>query len=220
MLGALDPRHRQRRPRMPAGGGAGPGDTNPIPDPLPNGYPFDPPAHDQIAQLNLSVLEADVHMAADVFVNAIGRSEKTPIWPSNSAAGRRARAGAARRARLRPAQKTWSNVALSRSRAATSILIQTVRASWKCTSRAAPRCPSSLQIHAGHLAAAPNTRLVRVVERVDGKLVGGVSYLVVNRSHHEQDAPNSHERDSATGTHPAVRDRARHQHHAAGRHLR
>ncbi len=37
------------------------GDTNPIPDPLPTGYPFDPPAHDQIAQLNLGVLEAGPH---------------------------------------------------------------------------------------------------------------------------------------------------------------
>src|SRR6202158_5023602 len=55
----------------------GGGDTNPIPDPLPNGYPFDPPAHEQIAQLNLGVLAADVHAASLViFVNAIGRTEK------------------------------------------------------------------------------------------------------------------------------------------------
>ncbi len=54
----------------------GGGDTNPIPDPLPNGYPFDPPAHEQIAQLNLGVVEAGSLAAMAVFVTAIGRTEK------------------------------------------------------------------------------------------------------------------------------------------------
>lgn len=55
----------------------GPGDTNPIPDPLPNGYVFDPPAHDQIAQRNITVLMASMLAAAMVIsVRALPRQDK------------------------------------------------------------------------------------------------------------------------------------------------
>jgi hypothetical protein len=54
-----------------------PNDTNPLPDPLPNGYSFEPPAHDQIAQLNLSVLlAARLAMPLILTVSAIGRVDK------------------------------------------------------------------------------------------------------------------------------------------------
>ncbi len=53
------------------------GDSSPIPDPLPNGYNFDPPAHDQTAQLNLSVLlTAQLAMPQVMYVHAIGREDK------------------------------------------------------------------------------------------------------------------------------------------------
>ncbi|MYN09017.1 hypothetical protein [Pseudoduganella aquatica] len=54
-----------------------PGDTGPIPDPLPNGYVFDPPAHDQIAQRNITVLMAGMLQAAMVIsVRALPRQDK------------------------------------------------------------------------------------------------------------------------------------------------
>jgi hypothetical protein len=54
-----------------------PGDRNPIPDPLPNGYVFDPPAHDQIAQRNITVLTAGMLAAAMVIsVRALPRQDK------------------------------------------------------------------------------------------------------------------------------------------------
>ncbi|KQV86689.1 hypothetical protein ASD15_29350 [Massilia sp. Root351] len=54
-----------------------PGDSNPIPDPLPNGYVFDPPAHDQIAQRNITVLMASMLAAAMVIsVRALPRQDK------------------------------------------------------------------------------------------------------------------------------------------------
>jgi hypothetical protein len=55
----------------------GPGDSNPIPDPLPNGYVFNPPAHDQIAQRNITVLMASMLAAAMVIsVRALPRQDK------------------------------------------------------------------------------------------------------------------------------------------------
>lgn len=36
----------------------GAGDINPLPDPLPNGYAFQPPQHEQIAQRNVTVVQA------------------------------------------------------------------------------------------------------------------------------------------------------------------
>jgi hypothetical protein len=55
----------------------GPGDASPIPDPLPNGYVFDPPAHDQIAQRNITVLMASMLASAMVIsVRALPRQDK------------------------------------------------------------------------------------------------------------------------------------------------
>jgi hypothetical protein len=59
----------------------GPGDTSAIPDPLPAGFNFDPPSHDQIAQLNLSVLEAAMlHMPQTMFVIGMGRAARCHDW--------------------------------------------------------------------------------------------------------------------------------------------
>lgn len=58
----------------------GPGDSAPIPDPLPNGYAFDPPAHDQAAQRNITVLMANMLAAAMVIgVRALPREDKQAL---------------------------------------------------------------------------------------------------------------------------------------------
>jgi hypothetical protein len=58
----------------------GPNDASPIPDPLPNGYVFDPPAHDQIAQRNITVLLASMLASAMVIsVQALPRQDKEAV---------------------------------------------------------------------------------------------------------------------------------------------
>lgn len=55
----------------------GPNDSNPLPDPLPNGFPFDPPSHDQVAQVNVTVLAASMLRAAFLLsVHALPRRDK------------------------------------------------------------------------------------------------------------------------------------------------
>lgn len=162
----------------------GPDDTNPIPDPLPNGFVFDPPAHDQIAQLNLSVLAASLRLAPlAIYVNTIGRVEKLAhlavefgreIDPTVLAQlGLRD---------LRPTRENMVDVALLRE----------------------PRCddkadgPRELEVQVPRGTAVPifvairakemernEYQLVHVIERVAGKITGGVSYVVVN-GHHQK----------------------------------
>ncbi|CAN7702748.1 hypothetical protein LJR289_005702 [Pseudoduganella sp. LjRoot289] len=58
----------------------GPNDSSPIPDPLPNGYVFDPPAHDQIAQRNITVLLASMLASNTVIsVRALPRQDKEAV---------------------------------------------------------------------------------------------------------------------------------------------
>lgn len=58
----------------------GPNDSSPIPDPLPNGYVFAPPAHDQVAQRNITVLMAGMLASAMVIsVRALPRQDKEAV---------------------------------------------------------------------------------------------------------------------------------------------
>ena len=166
----------------------GGGDTNPIPDPLPKGYPFDPPAHDQIAQLNLGVLGAGFHAGSfAVFVNATGRTEKLArlAVEFGGAVNERVLAQVGLHD-LRPAQKNVVNVALSRE--ARSYERPDPKSLHEVEVRV-PRgtsVPIFVEIHAEHLPQR-EYQAVRIVERVDGKVVGGVSYLVANGRRHQEE---------------------------------
>lgn len=169
----------------------GPGDTNPIPDPLPNSFVFDPPAHDQIAQLNLSVLEkASLRLAPlAIYVNAIGRVEKLAhlAVEFGREIDRRVLAQLGLHD-LRPAKENMVDVALLRE----------------------PRCddqadrPRELEVQVPRGTAVPifvairakemernEYQLVHVIERVAGKITGGVSYVVVNRHHQKKEEQQS-----------------------------
>ena len=160
----------------------GPGDTNPIPDPLPNGYPFDPPSHDQIAQLNLSVLEAAMLMAPlSINVTAIGRSEKRAhlAVEFGREIDERVLANLGLRD-LRPAQENPVEVFLSHEprcgeypdpHGEKELEVHVARGTW---------VPVYVAIYARNLGHN-EYQLVHIVERNAGKIVGGVSYLVVNR---------------------------------------
>jgi hypothetical protein len=156
-----------------------PVDAAPLPDPLPNGYPFEPPLHDQVAQLNLSVLEsAMLGVPLVVYVNAIGRAGKkvTVSLEFGDTLDERVLANAGLRG-LRPAGA------------------RQVQASLDLEARCGPPQGAQrleLELERGvtravfvNVAAralpADSYQLLHVVERSEGKLLGGVSYLVVNR---------------------------------------
>ncbi len=163
----------------------GAGDTSPIPDPLPNGYPFDPPSHDQIAQLNLSVLEAAMlHMPQTLFVNAIRREAKDTVVAIEFGQEVDERVLANLGVRdLRPAP--GQHVAASLSLEA------------RCHEQHDEHGARELKVHVPRGGIVPvfvslhgrdlphgHYQLVRVVERSDGKLMGGVSYLIANTHKH------------------------------------
>jgi hypothetical protein len=156
----------------------GAGDLNPIPNPLPSGYPFDPPAHDQIAQLNLSVLQASmIGVPLALFVNAIGRAGKrvTVEVEYGGELSRQVLANFGLRG-LRPAQ--GQRVQASLSLQARCNDQQGTRALDIDVERGAAR-PVFVSLQARSLPQG-QYQLVHVVERSEGKLLGGVSYLVIN----------------------------------------
>jgi hypothetical protein len=160
----------------------GAGDTSPIPDPLPNGYAFDPPSHDQIAQLNLSVLDAAMlEIPQTLFVNATRREAKDTVVAIEFGQEVNERVLANLGVRdLRPTR--GKHVAASLSLEA------------RCHEKHDEHGTRELKVHVPRGGLVPvfvslhardlpdeQYQLVRVVERNDGKLMGGVSYLVANR---------------------------------------
>jgi len=166
----------------------GAGDTNSIPDPLPNGFPFDPPAHDQIAQLNLSVLEAGLGqiMPLSISVAAMGRVDKQAHLAVEFGHEVDERVLAQLGLHdLYPAQKNVVNVTLSREP--------------RCDEHPDPHGQREMEVHVPRGTAVPvfvaihakqlehkEYQLIHIVERIAGKMVGGVSYLVVNRHYQEE----------------------------------
>jgi hypothetical protein len=159
-----------------------PGDTNPIPDPLPNGFPFDPPSHDQIAQLNVTVLAASMRAALlSMNVSAIGRNDAQARVSVEY--GREVDTRLLARLGIRdlhPAQKRSVDVSLSLEpycgdrpdpHGKRQLDVHVPRGTW---------VPVFVAIHATDLGHN-EYQLVHVVERQAEKIVGGVSYLVVNR---------------------------------------
>lgn len=154
------------------------GDDNPIPDPLPNGFNFDPPAHHQVAQLNLSVLDVSMlGVPLSLFVNAVGRESK------------RARLSVEMGARVD--ERLLANFGLSglepaREQGAQALLgMKPLCRDEKAESQVevdVPRdasVPVFLHLDAARLPAR-QYQLVHVVERVGDRVAGGVSFLIVN----------------------------------------
>jgi len=166
----------------------GSGDTSPIPDPLPNGYPLDPPSHEQIAQVNLSVLEARMLRAPlSITVTGIGRSEKQAHLAVEFGRDVDKRILAQMGLHdLRPARENVVEVFLSPEarcdekpdpHGKRELEVYVPRGTW---------VPVFVTIHATQLAQN-EYQLVHVVERNAGMIVGGVTYLVVNRNSYEEE---------------------------------
>lgn len=158
------------------------GDASPIPDPLPNGYLFDPPSHDQIAQLNLSVLVASLQaFPLLIKVGALGRSEKQAHLSVEF--------GREMDKRLLAHLGVENLQAAAKSAVKVSLSLEPY-----CSPNPAPHgkrdldvqvargtsVPVFVAIHAAELGP-DEYQLVHIVERSAGRTVGGVSYLVVNR---------------------------------------
>jgi hypothetical protein len=154
-------------------------DLDPIPDPLPNGYLLDPPAHDQIAQLNISVLiAAQLRVSLAVMVNGGARADKDVVvtvergGPLPAALLERLSLR-----RLRPASRPRVSARLSRQpRCADGrggdpeLMVKAARGTFT---------PVYVSIQAEDLPAE-EYEVVHVVERAGDHVLGGVSYLITN----------------------------------------
>lgn len=167
----------------------GAGDLNPIPDPLPSGYAFDPPVHDQIAQLNLTVLPASMlGVPLAVFVNAVGRAGKrvTVSVEFGGEADRQVLANFGVRD-VRPAQRQYVQVGLAREPRCND---QTGARALDIAVERGAMVPVFVSLQAGGLPQG-QYQLVHVVERSEGKLLGGVSYLITNTAA-DSEQPGEH----------------------------
>lgn len=156
----------------------GAGDQNPIPDPLPNGYAFDPPSHDQVAQLNLSVLQASMlSMPLMVFVNAVDRVGKraqlSVEFGGDLDDGLLKRLGLKS---LKPAREPLVEVKFGQKpRCSDPEATRTLKLEVPRGGRSAVFVHIDAQrLPRGHY------QLVHVLERSGDKVVGGVSYLVID----------------------------------------
>lgn len=170
----------------------GPGDDNPLPDPLPNGYAFDPPKHDQIAQLNLGVVAPGMMgMPLAVMVNAIGREDKR-VTVSVDIGGKLDERTLAQLGypKLQPARERHVQATLSLEA--------------RCCAQHDPTGKHTLEVHVPRGRSLPvfvtlhadqlphdQYQLVHVTERRGDTLLGGVSYLVVPSPRHTDEEPTS-----------------------------
>ena len=166
-----------------------PGDSNPLPDPLPNGFPFDPPSHEQIAQLNLSVLEAGMLQVSQLItVMALAREDKTAeLSVSMGHALDRRTAAQLGLAGLHPAEGGKVHVSLSREPRCSEHHDQEAQHTLRLEVPRGASAPVYVNISAHHLEQQ-EYQLVHVTEHASGKLVGGVSYVIVNRLSKQEQA--------------------------------
>jgi hypothetical protein len=156
----------------------GPDDALPIPDPLPIGYLLDPPAHDQIAQVNIGVLQMSAMNSMAVWVNANSRTDKHALlsveYGGELAPRLVERLGLQK---LRPAHGRHVAVALSFH----AQCGEEVRGGPKLEIEA--RRGTSVPVYASLMLEdlpRDHYQLVHLVERDRDRVVGGVSYVVIN----------------------------------------
>lgn len=162
-----------------------PAEQTPLPDPLPNGFDFNPPAYDEIAQRNLSVVAAAMSIRFPLTVVAPARADKdvTVAVEIGGALDEKLLPQLGLRG-FRPAAKEVVEVELSREA--------------NPPARKGPRHARELDLHvprgmaAGVFASISAERLanreyqlVHVVERSKDRTLGGISYAVVHS--HEGD---------------------------------
>ena len=157
----------------------GAGDINPLPDPLPNGFPFQPTLHEQIAQRNVTVvLAARRAQLLAITVAALPRAAKKVALhieqggelPENVLA-------TLGLARWQPAKEARVEAGLARSPhchgdgpGEQTLVLEVPRG-------------QALAVYLSLRAEALPARqyaLLRVLETQDGKVMGGITYIVVD----------------------------------------
>jgi len=168
------------------------GDTNPIPNPLPNSFAFDPPLHDQIAQRNISVLlAAKMSAPLSIAVNALSRTAKrvqvTVAYGGMLDERVLEQLGLKK---LRPAKERVVDVRLSREPRCD---IQHSQGDDKDNAGnreltvevgRGKSVPVYVNMHARDLSRG-DYQLVHILERHGETVLGGVSYIIIN-PHEEQ----------------------------------
>ena len=155
-------------------------ETSPLPDPLPTGFDFNPPAYDEIAQRNLSVLAASMRFVPrSLTITAPPRADKT-VRIAAKIGGTLTETLLAQLGLkgFRPAGKEVAQVGLSREAL--------------CGHGDKPVGPQELEIHVpkgtsvGVFASIHATglakdeyQLVHLVECSENRVLGGISYVIV-----------------------------------------
>ncbi len=173
----------------------GPGDINPLPDPLPNGFPFQPTLHEQIAQRNVTVvLAARRAQLLAITVAALPRAGKKVELQLDY--------GGELPARL------LATVGLDRWQPAKEIRLEAGLARTPhCNGDGPGEQQLTLEVPRGQaLAAYLNLRadalparqyaLLRVLETQDGKVMGGITYIVIDLDNKEQEHEQGQEQHS------------------------
>ena len=157
-----------------------PAEASPLPDPLPTGFDFAPPAHDEIAQRNLSVLAASVRATPrSLTITAPPRADKT-VRITAKIGGTLSETLLAQLGLkgFRPAAKEVAQVGLGRE----AICGQRDRLVGEREIEIHVPRGTSVGIFASiHTTGLANNeyQLVHLVERSENRVLGGISYVMV-----------------------------------------
>jgi len=157
-----------------------PAEASPLPDPLPTGFDFAPPAHDEIAQRNLSVLAASMRATPrSLTITAPPRADKT-VRITAKIGGTLSETLLAQLGLkgFRPAAKEVAQVGLGRE----AICGQRDRLVGEREIEIHVPRGTSVGVFASiHATGLANNeyQLVHLVERSENRVLGGISYVMV-----------------------------------------
>lgn len=167
----------------------GPGDVNPLPDPLLIGFAFQPQLYEQIAQRNVTVVQAARRaQLLAISVAALPRQGKRVVLQLEQG-GELPDAVLATLglAKWRPAKAAKIEAGLTRTP-----YCDGDRPGEQKLEVEVPRgraLPVYLSVRAGELAPREYA-LLRVLETVDGKVMGGVTHVLVDAGDDKQETPS------------------------------
>ena len=169
----------------------GAGDINPLPDPLPNGFPFQPTLHEQIAQHNVTVvLAARRAQLLAITVAALPRAaRKVELHIEGGGELAQEVLATLDLARWQPAKEAQLAAGLARTP--------------HCNGDGPGEQKLALEVPRGQaLAAYLSVRadalparqyaLLRVLETQDGKVVGGLTYVIVDEENGKEQGRQAH----------------------------
>lgn len=153
-------------------------DENPLADPLPAGFQLDPPSHEQVAQLNLSVVPAMMQASLAIMVHGTARADKHAVLSVE--VGGELESGTLARLGLGKLRRSADHTVVgSLHRESVCGVVAEGKPRIEIDVPKGTSSPVFVALNAAKLNAG-NYQVVHVVERLQGKIVGGVTYVVVN----------------------------------------